>query len=76
LKHQLPEAIVRKYIFNGSLISAVFGGVSAIRATRTGPRDWRLALLWVSWGISMALAVGNVIEQSREASREELEENA
>lgn len=71
---------MRKYIFNGSLISAIFGGLNAIRATRKGPRDWRLALLWVSWGLAVALAVGNVIDQTREAEREELrkelEENA
>lgn len=70
---------MRKYIFNGSLISAVFGGLNAIRATRKGPRDWRLALLWASWGLTVALAVGNIIDQTREAERKglkELEENA
>jgi hypothetical protein len=56
---------VRKFIFNGAILSAVFGGISALRATRSGPRDWRLALLWLSWGASLAIAVGNVVDSAR-----------
>lgn len=63
---------MRKYIFNGSLISAVFGGWSALQTTRKGPRDWRLILMWISWGTSVAIAVGTVLQQSKEA--DELEE--
>ncbi|HEY0258906.1 MAG TPA: hypothetical protein VGC18_03555 [Lacisediminihabitans sp.] len=62
---------MRKYIFNGSLISAVFGGWSVLRTQRKGPRDWRLVLMWVSWGASVAIAVGNVIKASQDAQREE-----
>jgi hypothetical protein len=51
---------VRKFIFNGAVISAIFSGISALRATKSGPRDWRLALLWVAWASSTAIAVGNV----------------
>ncbi|MFZ4896082.1 hypothetical protein ACL9RL_16680 [Plantibacter sp. Mn2098] len=61
---------MRKFIFNGSVISTVFGGISAIQATRQGPRDWRLVLLWASWGISLALAIGSVIEESKNAEIE------
>jgi hypothetical protein len=56
---------MRRYIFNGAVIGAAFSAVGVINATRTGPRDWRLALMWVSWGISVAVAVGTVIEESR-----------
>ncbi len=57
---------MRRYIFNGAVIGAAFSAVGVINATRTGPRDWRLALMWVSWGISVAIAVGTVIEENRE----------
>jgi len=60
---------VRKFLFNSAVLSAVAGVYGAVQATRKGPRDWRLALIWVSWGINVAIAVGTVIEEAR-ASRE------
>jgi hypothetical protein len=57
---------MRKFIFNTSLISAVFSGWSTVQATRHGPRDWRLALLWLSWGISVALAVGSIRDEAKQ----------
>jgi hypothetical protein len=67
-----PEGSMRKYILNGAMLSAVFGAFGAIQATRKGPRDWRLVLAWVSWGISVALAVGSVQTEAEKA--DELEE--
>lgn len=64
-------ALVRKFIFNGTIISAVFGGISALRATREGPRDWRTVLLWVSWAATLASAVGTVIIDARQAELED-----
>jgi hypothetical protein len=64
---------VRKYILNSSIIGAAIGGFSAIQATRKGPRDWRLILLWISWGITVALAIGSVLQDDEEAR--ELEES-
>jgi hypothetical protein len=58
---------VRKFLFNGAVISAIFSGYSALRATRSGPRDWRLALLWVSWAASTAIAIGNVRDNAEHA---------
>lgn len=63
---------MRKFIFNTSILSALFGVWGVVQATRKGPRDWRLILVWISWGIAVALAVGSVIEQTRAAN--ELEE--
>jgi hypothetical protein len=57
---------MRKYIFSGTVISALFGGLSTVQATRNGPRDWRLALMWVSWGLTVAIAVGTVIKDSQD----------
>lgn len=61
---------MRKFILNTSVLSAVASAWGVVQATRSGPRDWRLALMWVSWGISVAIAVGTVIEESKEEQRE------
>ncbi|MFM9921007.1 hypothetical protein [Lacisediminihabitans sp. H27-G8] len=63
---------MRKYIFSGTLISAVLGGWGTLQTTRKGPRDWRLALMWISWVITVVVAVDSVVEQSRKV--DELEE--
>lgn len=65
---------MRKFLFNGAVLGAAFSAIGVINQTRTGPRDWRLALMWVSWGISVAIAVGTVIEESREGELFELDD--
>lgn len=65
---------MRKFLFNGAVLGAAFSAVGVINATRNGPRDWRLALMWVSWGISVAVAVGSVIEEHRAPDLLELDE--
>lgn len=62
---------MRKFLFNTSVLSAAFGVFGLARTTQRGPRDWRLILLWLSWGATLAIAIGTVIEKSRD---EELEE--
>jgi hypothetical protein len=57
---------LRKFLFNGSIISAVFGGISVYRSSKDGPRDWRTVLLWVSWAATLASAVGTVVIDARE----------
>ncbi|MET4705483.1 hypothetical protein [Frigoribacterium sp. UYMn621] len=63
---------MRKYIFSGTFVSAVLGGWGTLQTTRKGPRDWRLALMWISWVITVVVAVDTVLEQSRKV--DELEE--
>ncbi len=66
---------MRKYVFNIAVLGAAFGVIGAIRQTVRGPRDWKLALVWVSWGIDVAIAVGTVIEHNQAARElEALEE--
>jgi hypothetical protein len=60
---------MRKYILNSSILGALFGGVGIVQATRKGPRDWRLILMWVSWLATVAVAVGTVAEESKELER-------
>ncbi|MBC7590413.1 MAG: hypothetical protein H7226_05125 [Salinibacterium sp.] len=57
---------MRKFIFNTTLLSAIVGGWSTVQSTRKGPRDWRLILMWVSWGATVATAVGTIIEQAND----------
>lgn len=51
---------MRKFIFSTTVLSAVFGGWSTLQATKKGPRDWRIALMWISWALTVAVAVGTV----------------
>ena len=60
---------MRKYILNASILGALFGGVGIVQATRKGPRDWRLILMWVSWLATVAVAVGTVAEETKELQR-------
>jgi len=62
---------MRKFLFSGSVLSAVFGAVSIVRTTVNGPRDWRLILMWIGWATSVAIAVGTVVEETRELEYEE-----
>ena len=57
---------MRKFIFSSSVISAIFSGWSTLQMTRQGPRDWRLILMWVSWGLSLAIAIGTVLDESND----------
>ncbi len=59
---------MRKFIFNGSIISAIFGAVGVLQTTRKGPRDWRLILMWISWAATLAIAVGTVIDQANDSN--------
>lgn len=62
---------MRKFIFNTSVLSAVFGAWSVIKTTLTGPRDWRLVALWVGWAATVAVAIGSVAKKSHAAELED-----
>jgi len=50
---------MRKYLFGTGLISAVTSGLTLLRGLRGDvPFTWRQALAWLSWGITLALAIG------------------
>lgn len=65
---------MRKFLFNTSVLGAVFGGITALRETIRGPRDWRTVLIWIGWGISVALAIGAVMRANEEAEQARLED--
>ena len=56
---------MRRFIFSSSVISALFSGWGTLQATRLGPRDWRLVLMWITWALSIAIAIGTVLDESR-----------
>lgn len=56
---------MRKFLFNTSVLSAAFGVIGIVQMTRKGPRDWRLVLQWLSWGMSIAIAVGTVLDDQK-----------
>ncbi|WP_010203412.1 hypothetical protein [Salinibacterium sp. PAMC 21357] len=58
---------MRKYLFNGSLLSAIAGGWSIFQTTKEGPRDWRLILMWISWGLTIAIAAGTIAKQAQDS---------
>lgn len=57
---------MRKYLFSGAVISAILSGIGVVKTTASGPRDWRLLLMWVSWAASLAIAIGTVAEETRQ----------
>jgi len=60
---------MRKYVFGTGLISAVTGGITLLRGLRNDEDfTWREALAWLSWGITVALAIGAIVDV-RKASR-------
>lgn len=57
---------MRKYLFSTGLVSAVVGGATLFRSLRDdAPFTWRTALAWLSWGITLALAIGSVVDTRR-----------
>lgn len=63
---------MRKYLFQTGLFSAITAGVTLLRSARENePFTWRVALAWLSWGITLALAVGAIVD-TRRASRGKL----
>lgn len=63
---------MRKYLFGTGLLTAITGGMTLLRGLRENePFTWRTALAWISWGISLALAIGAVVD-TRRAGRGEL----
>jgi hypothetical protein len=64
---------MRKYLFNMGVIGSLTSALPVVKATRQGPRDWRLGLLWASWIIGVALAIGAVNQREDSIRQAELE---
>ena len=64
---------MRKYLFGTGLFSAFTGGMTLLRGLREKePFTWRQVLAWISWGISLALAIGAIVDLRRAAGGKEV----
>ena len=52
--------VMKKFLLNGGFISAIFSVFGLVKTTMTGKRDWKLALLWVSWVLSLVAIIGAI----------------
>jgi hypothetical protein len=59
---------MRRFIFSSGILSSLATAVALLRQSRRGPFTWQVALLWVSWGISLALAISAVRARADETS--------
>lgn len=59
---------MRKYLLGTGIIGAVTSGISLLRGSDEQRFTWRTALAWLSWGVTLALAIGQ-INDIRRASR-------
>lgn len=60
---------MRKYVFGTGIISAVTSGLALLRTARGNePFTWRQVLAWLAWAITVAFAVGAIVDEYR-ASR-------
>lgn len=53
------------YLFSTGLIGAITAGRTLLRGSREEPLTWRAVLAWTSWGITLALAIGAVVDMRR-----------
>jgi len=57
---------MRQYLFSTGIVTAFLGGVGLLRSMRDdAPFTWRTALAWLSWGITLALAIGAIVDTRR-----------
>ncbi len=57
---------MRSYLFGTGLITAITSGLALLRSLRERePFTWRTGLAWASWGISVALTIGAIVDVRR-----------
>ncbi|MFV0374130.1 hypothetical protein [Microbacterium sp.] len=58
---------MRKYLFGTGLFSVLTAGLTLLREGKNPDAGftWRTALAWLSWGITLALAVGAAVDTRR-----------
>ena len=57
---------MRKYLLNGSIISALVSSISTLRTGTAGPKDWRFYLSVIASLLTVVIAIGTVRAESRE----------
>ena len=57
---------MKRFLMNGTFLSALFSGFGLVRQTISGKRDWKLVLLWISWVISLVAVIATINDVSDE----------
>lgn len=57
---------MRKYLFGTGIIGAITSGLTLLRGVREDQFTWRTIIAWLSWGLSLALAIGSIVEVRRD----------
>ncbi|MEJ1087742.1 hypothetical protein WDU99_05375 [Microbacterium sp. Mu-80] len=55
-----------RYLLRTGLFSAITTGVTLLRGSREQQITWRAVLAWVSWAITLSLAIGAVKDMRRQ----------
>ena len=63
---------MRRFLFNPAVLSSVFAVVPLIKSTATQRRRWKIVLMYIAWGIGIAVAIASVLDDIDEARDEEL----
>jgi len=53
---------MRKYLLGTGIIGAVTQGYSLLRGSDQQQFTWRVALAWLSWGITVMLSIGMILD--------------
>jgi hypothetical protein len=54
--------VMKKFLLNGSFLSAIFSVFGLVKSTVSGKRDWKLALLWISWIVSLVAIIAAITD--------------
>jgi len=53
---------IRKYLSGTGLIGTLTSGYALLKGANAQRFTWRTALGWVSWGITLALTIGTILD--------------
>lgn len=56
---------LRKYLAGTGLIGTLTSGYSMLRGANGQRFTWRSGLAWLSWGITLALTIGTILDIRR-----------
>lgn len=57
-----------KYVTGTGIIGVLLSGLTLVRGSDEQRMSWRVALSWINWGLTLALAIGMMVD-IRKASR-------
>lgn len=58
---------MRRILFNGGFIAALFPVFGLLRQTISGKRGWRLWLAWAAWALSLVVVVSAITDPELDA---------